>query len=107
MCGIIGYVGGRPCQELILDGLQHLEYRGYDSAGIALVEGDGVHTVRAVIDPLGRVTKSLPLGAEGVMDAALPRRIEPTLYARTGDAGIAVVIGAGLILIVRRRARRA
>ena len=63
--------------------------------------------ISAVIDPLGRVTKSLPLGAEGVMDAALPRRIEPTLYARTGDAGIAVVIGAGLILIVRRRARRA
>ena len=62
--------------------------------------------ISAVIDPLGRVTKSLPLGAEGVLDAALPRRIEPTLYARTGDAGIAVVIGAGLILVIRRRARR-
>jgi len=51
MCGIIGSVGGRPCQELILDGLQHLEYRGYDSAGIALLEPDGVRTVRAVGKP--------------------------------------------------------
>ena len=33
MCGIIGYVGGRPCQELIVQGLERLEYRGYDSAG--------------------------------------------------------------------------
>lgn len=48
MCGIIGYVGGRPCEELILAGLERLEYRGYDSAGIALLDGDGFHTVRAV-----------------------------------------------------------
>ena len=34
MCGIIGYVGGRPCRELILTGLERLEYRGYDSAGL-------------------------------------------------------------------------
>ena len=34
MCGIIGYVGSRPCEELILGGLERLEYRGYDSAGI-------------------------------------------------------------------------
>ncbi|MCU0307385.1 MAG: glutamine--fructose-6-phosphate transaminase (isomerizing) [Thermoleophilia bacterium] len=50
MCGIIGYVGGRPCKELILGGLERLEYRGYDSAGIALLEPgeDGFATVRAV-----------------------------------------------------------
>lgn len=39
MCGIVGYVGQRPAQELLLDALKKLEYRGYDSAGIALVEG--------------------------------------------------------------------
>jgi apolipoprotein N-acyltransferase len=61
--------------------------------------------VSAVIDPLGRVVKSLPLGVEGIMDAALPRRIDPTLYARTGDAGVALVIGAALIIVVRRRAK--
>ena len=48
MCGIIGYVGSRPCEELILGGLERLEYRGYDSAGIALLDDDGFRTVRAV-----------------------------------------------------------
>ena len=50
MCGIIGYVGGRPCRELILAGLERLEYRGYDSAGFALLDAtDGVaESVRAV-----------------------------------------------------------
>ena len=43
--------------------------------------------ISAVIDPLGRVIKSLPLGAEGVLDAPLPRRIDPTVYVRTGDGG--------------------
>ena len=49
MCGIIGYVGARSCKDLILGGLERLEYRGYDSAGMALLEADGdVATVRAV-----------------------------------------------------------
>ena len=62
--------------------------------------------ISAVIDPLGRIVKSLPLGAEGIMDASLPRRIDATLYARTGDSGVALVIGAALIIIIRRRAKR-
>ncbi len=48
MCGIIGYVGDRPCKELLLRGLERLEYRGYDSAGLALREEDGLDYVRAV-----------------------------------------------------------
>jgi glucosamine--fructose-6-phosphate aminotransferase (isomerizing) len=40
MCGIVGYVGERPCKELLLAGLERLEYRGYDSAGICLLNGD-------------------------------------------------------------------
>ncbi len=49
MCGIVGYVGPRACQELILQGLERLEYRGYDSAGIALLDSEGdVSMVRAV-----------------------------------------------------------
>src|SRR5919201_77275 len=48
MCGIIGYVGGRACKELLLHGLERLEYRGYDSAGIALLEEDGIDYVHAV-----------------------------------------------------------
>jgi glutamine---fructose-6-phosphate transaminase (isomerizing) len=48
MCGIIGYVGPRACKPLLLNGLERLEYRGYDSAGIVLREDDALDYVRAV-----------------------------------------------------------
>src|SRR5947207_13883215 len=48
MCGIIRYVGQRPAKELLLKGLERLEYRGYDSAGLALLEAEGLDYVRAV-----------------------------------------------------------
>ncbi|MDR1069466.1 MAG: glutamine--fructose-6-phosphate transaminase (isomerizing) [Gracilibacteraceae bacterium] len=46
MCGIIGYTGGRPAAPLLLAGLQKLEYRGYDSAGIALLAPEGIRLVK-------------------------------------------------------------
>jgi glucosamine--fructose-6-phosphate aminotransferase (isomerizing) len=48
MCGIVGYVGNRPVQDLLLSGLEKLEYRGYDSAGISMVADGRVESVRAV-----------------------------------------------------------
>jgi len=48
VCGIIGYVGPRASKPLLLAGLERLEYRGYDSAGIALLEDDGLEYVHAV-----------------------------------------------------------
>jgi glutamine---fructose-6-phosphate transaminase (isomerizing) len=48
MCGIVGYVGGRPCRDLLIAGLEKLEYRGYDSAGISLLADGRIDTVRAV-----------------------------------------------------------
>ena len=48
MCGIIGYVGQRACKDLLLQGLERLEYRGYDSAGLALRENGAIDYMRAV-----------------------------------------------------------
>jgi glucosamine--fructose-6-phosphate aminotransferase (isomerizing) len=48
MCGIVGYVGARPCRELLVAGLEKLEYRGYDSAGVSVIEDGQVDSVRAV-----------------------------------------------------------
>ena len=48
MCGIVGYVGKRPCRDLLIAGLEKLEYRGYDSAGISLLADGHIDTVRAV-----------------------------------------------------------
>jgi glucosamine--fructose-6-phosphate aminotransferase (isomerizing) len=46
MCGIIGYVGPRPSQDILLKGLARLEYRGYDSAGIAIIDDEGALNMR-------------------------------------------------------------
>ncbi|WP_209125163.1 glutamine--fructose-6-phosphate transaminase (isomerizing) [Alkalihalobacillus sp. BA299] len=59
MCGIVGYIGTEDAKEILLKGLEKLEYRGYDSAGIAIVNEEGVHlfkekgriaTLRAIVD---------------------------------------------------------
>lgn len=71
MCGIIGYVGPRQSQDILLAGLARLEYRGYDSAGIAVIDGDGNLGMRkragklAVLrDDLG--ARPLPDGTTGI-----------------------------------------
>ncbi|HAM15941.1 MAG TPA: glutamine--fructose-6-phosphate transaminase (isomerizing) [Eggerthellaceae bacterium] len=46
MCGIVGYTGSKPAAPVLLDGLGKLEYRGYDSAGIAIMQGDALQVVR-------------------------------------------------------------
>lgn len=53
MCGIVAYVGSKPCQNLLLEGLKRLEYRGYDSAGMAVIENGKIRIAKAV----GRVQK--------------------------------------------------
>src|SRR3954468_6000378 len=48
MCGIVGYVGDRPCRDLLIAGLEKLEYRGYDSAGVSVISDGEIESVRAV-----------------------------------------------------------
>jgi glucosamine--fructose-6-phosphate aminotransferase (isomerizing) len=64
MCGIVGYVGNRNASSILLDGLRRLEYRGYDSAGIAAIQGGGIE-VRRCEGKLSRLEQALsdqPLG---------------------------------------------
>jgi glucosamine--fructose-6-phosphate aminotransferase (isomerizing) len=69
MCGIIGYVGPRPAAQLLLDGLKRMEYRGYDSAGIAVVNGTGV-TIEKAAGKLSQLEElvqgRLPKGTVGI-----------------------------------------
>jgi apolipoprotein N-acyltransferase len=59
--------------------------------------------VSAVIDPVGRIVRSLPLGTEGVIDARLPRAIEPTVYGQRGDLPFLIIFIAGALGVLRRR----
>ena len=47
VCGIVGYIGTKPARSVLLEGLKRLEYRGYDSAGLAIIENDRIETRRA------------------------------------------------------------
>lgn len=67
MCGIVGYIGKQDAKEVLLKGLEKLEYRGYDSAGIAVLNEDDLHLFKAK----GRI-------------AALRNRVEPTINATLG-----------------------
>jgi glutamine---fructose-6-phosphate transaminase (isomerizing) len=58
MCGIVGYVGDRSALDVVLDGLRRLEYRGYDSAGVALLDGDHV-TIRKRAGKLSNLVESI------------------------------------------------
>ena len=69
MCGIVGYVGRSQAAPILLDGLRRLEYRGYDSAGVAIVDGDRVDTRKCAgrIAELGKLmSRETPAGTFGI-----------------------------------------
>ncbi len=66
MCGIIGYIGTRGATPLLLEGLKRMEYRGYDSAGVAVMNGSGVETRKAAgkISELERALAASPVAGD-------------------------------------------
>ena len=79
MCGIVGYVGGRPCLDLLVAGLEKLEYRGYDSAGISIQHEGQLESVRAV----GNLSALRELALLWVAD-----RVEESLHGYLDAHGI-------------------
>jgi apolipoprotein N-acyltransferase len=87
-------------------------YQHFQQARIRAIE-QGLPLVRAantgisaVVDPLGRIVKELPLGAEGVVDSPLPQAIAPTLYVRAGDSIAGALVAGAFVLGIRRRRRK-
>src|ERR1039458_4761876 len=104
MCGIVGYVGSREATPVLLDGLKRLEYRGYDSAGIAVVGDDGVVGVARRGGKLGNLTGKIaqdpPLCGFGVGPprwATHGRPSEENAHPHRDASGRVVVIHNGII----------
>lgn len=69
MCGIVGYIGDKNSTEILIDGLKKLEYRGYDSAGVAVFEKDGVNVVKAkgrIKNLEDKIGEDVPQGVCGI-----------------------------------------
>jgi len=84
-------------------------YQHFQQARVRAIE-EGLPLVRAantgisgVVDPVGRIVTSLPLGREGVLDSPLPRPIAAPIYARVGDAPAFIIVAIALLAVVRRR----
>jgi apolipoprotein N-acyltransferase len=84
-------------------------YQHFQQARVRTIE-EGLPLVRAantgisaVVDPVGRIIRSLPLGTEGVLDSPLPLPLEPTIYARFGDGPAGLVLLGALALVLWRR----
>ena len=85
MCGIVGYVGKRPCRDLLVAGLEKLEYRGYDSAGISLLSDGQIDSVRAVGN-LANLRAAVGLAADTTGRRATARSRSRRRRRRSGSA---------------------
>jgi apolipoprotein N-acyltransferase len=85
---------------------QHFQQARVTAIELGLPVARAANTgISGVIDPVGRIINSLPLGSEGVIDSSLPRAIGATFYARFGDAPAGIMVGIVLLAVVRRRVR--
>ena len=104
MCGIVGYAGEREAAPLLLDGLQRLEYRGYDSAGIAVIDDEGHVRIAKGAGKLGALRSGLegahPAGHVGIGHTRWATHGKPTTdnaHPHTDCGGQVVVIHNGII----------
>ena len=103
MCGIVGYIGPRQAAGLLLEGLRRLEYRGYDSAGIAVVNGRGLKIMKAagklsVLE--GELNENMPQGTIGIGHTRWATHGAPTTtnaHPHTDQSGRIAVIHNGII----------
>src|SRR6266511_2692062 len=103
MCGIVGYIGERSAVDIILEGLRRLEYRGYDSAGVAVVGGEGLQIRRAAgrIKVLEGLLRERPVqGSVGIGHTRWATHGRPTdenAHPHTDGSGDLVVVHNGII----------
>src|SRR5688500_5268850 len=103
MCGIVGYIGPRQAAGLLLDGLRRMEYRGYDSAGIAVVNGNGLEIAKAagklsILE--GELESGMPSGTLGIGHTRWATHGAPTTpnaHPHTDQSGRIAVIHNGII----------
>lgn len=102
MCGIVGYIGRRDCTDVLMDGLEKLEYRGYDSAGIAVFENNMIKTVKtrgklqAMQDKLANEGK--PIGHCGIGHTRWATHGEPSdVNSHPHSNGRVTIVHNGII----------
>jgi len=104
MCGIVGYIGNRKAVPIILDGLRRLEYRGYDSAGIAVLNGDDHLSVRRASGKLRNLEEAIrvnpvdgPYGIGHTRWATHGRPTEENAHPHRDCTGDIVVVHNGIV----------
>ena len=103
MCGIVGYVGRQSAAPILLEGLQHLEYRGYDSAGIAVLDRDGALAVlkrEGKLRDLEASLTELPRGSAGIGHTRWATHGPPSdrnAHPHTSAAGEVIVVQNGIV----------
>ncbi|QDV61621.1 glutamine--fructose-6-phosphate transaminase (isomerizing) [Crateriforma conspicua] len=103
MCGIVGYVGATDAEPFLVDGLRRLEYRGYDSSGVAIHCGESIHVTRAVgriqalADRLGPTPRSGAVGLGHTRWATHGPPTETNAHPHVGGDGEVVLVHNGVI----------
>src|SRR6185503_15416871 len=104
MCGIVGYIGNRKSVPIILDGLRRLEYRGYDSAGLAVLEDDGNLVIRRASGKLRNLEEAIRMspvdGSYGIGHtrwATHGRPTEENAHPHSGPKRDVVLVHNGIV----------